>query len=101
MRPVPITASTARYISVWSSVGPEMISGVRASSIRMEFDFVHDGIGVSALGHGVQRVFHVVAQIVEAELVVGAIGDVGAIGGLALVIVQAMHDTPTLMPRKR
>ena len=55
-------------------------------------DFVHDGIGVAALGHGVQRIFHIVAQIVEAELVVGAVGDVGAVGGLAFAIVQAMDD---------
>ena len=54
--------------------------------------FVDDGEGVAALGHGVQRVFHVVAQIVEAELVVGAVGDVGGIGGLALAVVQAMDD---------
>ena len=40
----------------------------------------------------VQRVFHVVAQIVEAEFVVGAVGDVGAIGLFALVVVQAMDD---------
>jgi hypothetical protein len=37
-------------------------------------------------------VFHIVAQIVEAEFVVGAIGDVGGVGLPALVVVEAMHD---------
>ena len=44
-------------------------------------DLVHDAEGVAALGllhvgHG-----HVVAQVVEAQLVVGPVGDVGRIGG--------------------
>ena len=54
--------------------------------------FVDDGEGMAALGHGVQRVFHVVAQIVEAEFVVGAVGDVGGIGDAPLLIRQPMHD---------
>jgi hypothetical protein len=57
--------------------GPEMISGVRASSIRMESTS-------STMAKLCPRctigavVFHVVAQIVEAEFVVGAVGDVAA-----------------------
>ena len=35
---------------------------------------------------------HVVAQIIEAELVVGAVGDVGAVGRLAFLVVQVVHD---------
>ncbi len=69
-----------------------MISGVRASSIRMEFDLVDDGVDVAALDHVLQPVLHVVAQIVEAELVVGAVGDVAGVGRLALLVVQAVHD---------
>ena len=69
-----------------------MISGVRASSIRIEVDLVDDGVGVAALHHVFEPVFHVVAQIVEAKLVVGAVGDVAVVLLLALLIVEAMHD---------
>ena len=84
--------STARYSSELSSLGPLMISGVRASSTRIEFDLVDDGVMVPALHHGLERMAHVVAQIVEAELVVGAVGDVAGIGVAALRVVQAGHD---------
>ena len=69
-----------------------MISGVRASSIRIEFDLVDDGVVVAALHHLGGRVFHVVAEIVEAELVVGAVGHVGGVFHPALVVVELMHD---------
>ncbi len=69
-----------------------MISGVRASSIRIEFDLVDDAVDVAALHHVLQPVLHVVAQIVEAVLVVGAVSDVAGIGGLALLVVEAVHD---------
>ena len=69
-----------------------MISGVRASSIRIEVDFVDDGVEVAALDHVLQPVLHVVAQIVETEFVVGAIGDVARIGVLAFGVVQPMDD---------
>ena len=69
-----------------------MMSGVRASSTKIEFDFVDDGELVAALHHLRHVVFHVVAQIVEAELVVGAVGDVGGVGGAALVVVEAVDD---------
>ena len=44
-------------------------------------DLVDDGEVVSALDHLRARPRHVVAQVVEPELIVRAIGDVGAIGG--------------------
>ena len=47
-------------------------------------DLVDDRVDMAALHHVLQPVLHVVAQIVEAELVVGAVGDVAGIGGLAL-----------------
>ena len=47
---------------------------------------------MAALHHVLEPVLHVVAQIVEAELVVGAVGHVARIGGLALVVLQAVHD---------
>ena len=39
---------------------------------------------------------HVVAQVVEAELVVRAVGDVGVVGGLALGVGKTMHDRADL-----
>ena len=47
-------------------------------------DFVDDGVDVAALHHVLEPVLHVVAQIVEAELVVGAVGDVAVVLLLAL-----------------
>ena len=35
---------------------------------------------------------HVVAQVVKAHLVVGAVGDVAGVGGAALGVVQVVHD---------
>ena len=55
-------------------------------------DFVDDRIDVPALDHILQPVLHVVAQIVEAEFVVGAVGDVAVVGFLALLIVEPVHD---------
>ena len=55
-------------------------------------DLVDDGEFVPALDHLRHVVFHVVAQVVEAEFVVGAIGDVGGVGLPPLVVVQSMHD---------
>ena len=55
-------------------------------------DFVDDREVVPAL-HVVREVeLHVVAQVVEAELVVGAVGDVAAVGDLALLVVQVVLD---------
>ena len=53
---------------------------------------VHDGKVVAPLDQlpGVEG--HVVPQVVEAHLVVGAVGDVGGVGGLALGLVQAVDD---------
>ena len=52
-------------------------------------DFVDDGEAVAALDHLSALIFHVVAQIVEAEFVVGAVGDVAGIGGAALLVARA------------
>ena len=54
--------------------------------------FVDDGELVAALDAIVQVVLHVVAQVVEAEFVVGAVGDVGGVGGAALHVVQIVDD---------
>ncbi len=55
-------------------------------------DFIDDGVGVAALDHLRHVVFHVVAQVVEAELVVGAVGDVGGVGLAALLVVEPVDD---------
>ncbi len=53
-----------------------------------------------ALDHVLHAVLHVVAQIVEAELVVGAIGDVAIVGLLALLVVEAVHDDADREPEE-
>ena len=55
-------------------------------------DLVDDGVVEGPLDHVVQPVLHVVAQVVEAELVVGAVGDVAGVGRLALLVVELVHD---------
>ena len=45
-------------------------------------DLVDDGVGQPALHFFGQLVDHVVAQVIEAEFVVGAVGNVGAVGFL-------------------
>ena len=47
---------------------------------------------VPALAHLVQLVLHVVAKVIEPELVVGAVGHVGGIAFGPLRIVETMHD---------
>ncbi len=69
-----------------------MMRGVRASSTRIEIDLVDDGEGEAALHHLRHVVFHVVAQIVEAEFVVRPIGDVGGISRAPLLVVEPVHD---------
>ncbi len=55
-------------------------------------DLVDDGEGVAALDHLRLAHLHVVAQVVEAQLVVGRIGDVAGVHRLALLVVEAVHD---------
>ena len=43
---------------------------------------------------------HVVPQVVEAHLVVGAVGDVGGVGGLPLLGGQAVDDQAHLQPQE-
>ncbi len=76
------------------------MSGVRASSTRIEFDFVDDGEGVAALDHLRHVVLHVIAQIVEPELVVRSVSDVGGVGVPALLVVQSMHDDADAHPEE-
>ncbi len=47
---------------------------------------------MTTLDHLRHIVLHVVAQIIEAELVIGAVGHVGGVGLPALIVVKAVHD---------
>ena len=65
----------------------------RASLVDQDrIDLVDDGVGVPALHHVLDPVLHVVAQIIEAELVVGGVSDVAVVLIFALRIVEAVHD---------
>ena len=55
-------------------------------------DFVDDAEVMAALDHIGELELHVVAEVVEAELVVGAVGDVGGVGFAALLVGEVMHD---------
>ncbi len=55
---------------------------------------VDDGVMEGALDHFLQPELHVVAEVVESEFVVGAVGDVARIGLLAAGVVEAMDDAP-------
>ena len=55
-------------------------------------DLVDDGVAEVALDELVRRGRDVVAKVVEAELGVGAVGDVSGVGLFALVEVQALLD---------
>ena len=63
-------------------------------------DLVDDGEFVPALHHLRDVVFHVVAQVVEAEFVVGAVGDVGGVGSTPLVVVETVHDVADAHPEE-
>ena len=100
-----------------SSLGPEMISGVRASSIRIEstsstmaklniLNWVPlpstAGTDMGSMVRWTQSAhpeLHVVAEVIEPEFVVGAVGDVGGVAVAALAIVQIVHDDADAQPQ--
>ncbi len=55
-------------------------------------DLVDDAEVLAALDHVGELELHVVAQVVEAELVVGAVGDVGGVGVAALLVGKVVDD---------
>ena len=63
-------------------------------------DLVHDGEVMAPLDVLRQLELHVVAQVVEAELVVRAVGDVGRVGFLALGVVQLVLDDADRHPEE-
>ena len=54
--------------------------------------FVDNGVMMAALHKLLGVKFHVVTQIVKAELVVRAVGDIRGIGRLALLVAKARHN---------
>ena len=73
------------YRSAACSGAPEMISGVRASSIRMLSTSSTIANGCPRWTFSEMLGGHVVAQVVEAELRVRAVDDVTGIGGVLLL----------------
>ena len=63
-------------------------------------DLVHDGVVVAALDEVVLAPRHVVAQVVEAELVVGAVGDVAGVLLAALVGAHRVEDDADAQPEE-
>ena len=61
---------------------------------------VHDGEGVAALDQTGLIDHHVVAEVVEAELVVGAVGDVGVVGLLLLGGGESVDHQTRLQPHE-
>ena len=57
-------------------------------------DLVHDGEVVAPLHHMVEVAGHVVAQVVEAELGVGAVGDVAVVGVLLVLPLRDLGRHP-------
>ena len=57
-------------------------------------DLVDDGKGVAPLDHVVQAPGHVVTQVVEAELGVGAVGDVAVVGVLLVLPLGHLRGHP-------
>ena len=53
---------------------------------------VHDGVVVPTLHAILQVELHVVAQVIEAEFVVSAVGYVGGVGFAALLVVEIVDD---------
>ncbi len=55
-------------------------------------DLVNNRKAMPALDHLVLVHLHIVAQVVEAEFVVGPVGHITGVLRLALVVVQIMYD---------
>ena len=60
--------------------------------------FVNDGEIEIPLDKISQVEFHVVSQIIETEFIVGAIGDITAVGIFTLGVIHSMGDRPDGKP---
>ena len=56
-------------------------------------NFVDDGVVKTTLNQGIRLKLHVVAQVVEAEFVIGTVGDVTGVGRFARIIIHVVEDT--------
>ena len=63
-------------------------------------DFVHDRVMVRTLRAMREIELHIVAQVVEAEFVVGAVGNIRAVRLAAFVVVQSVLDHPDAQSKK-
>jgi len=54
---------------------------------------IHNGKGIRPLYHGFRFEFHVIAQIIKAQFIVGGIGNVGTISGLTGFMIHVGHNT--------
>src|SRR5687768_12909593 len=61
---------------------------------------IDDGIVVAALDAIGQVELHVVAQVVEAELVIRAVSDVGGVTLAPLLVIQVVNDHPNRQAQK-
>ena len=62
--------------------------------------FVDDRVGELALDTLFERELHVVSQVVEAEFVVGHVGDVTAVGFSSLRVVEVVNDHTDRKPQE-
>jgi hypothetical protein len=63
-------------------------------------DLVDDGVVERTLNALGDRELHVVAQVVEAQLVVGDVGDVGGVGVAAIGLGDVVHDGRDVQPEE-
>ena len=64
-------------------------------------DLVDDSVVERPVGHVLAAKLHVVAQIVEAQFVVGAVGDVAGIGLLVPLVAEAVDDASDAETQER
>ena len=81
-------------------MGPEMISGVRASSMRMEStSSTMAKLNSRWMTRLASVEFHIVPEVIEPEFVIGAVGDVAVISDLPFLVIQAVLDDAYGRPR--
>ena len=61
---------------------------------------VHDGKGVSALNHALLIHHHIVAEVVEAEFIVGTVGNIRRVSRALFVVGLPVHDQPRRQSEK-
>ena len=100
MRRLATLANSPNQRFASPDAGPEMISGVRASSMRIESTSSTIAKWWPRCTMSLRLPRHVVAQVVEAELVVRAVGDVGGVLLAALCRGLAGQDDAGRHPER-